>query len=402
MIDASRSERIETLVIGGGQAGLSVGYHLGRRGLPFLIVDGSERIGDAWRQRWDSLRLFTSARYDGLDGMPFPAPPHYFPTKDEMGDFLESYAEGFQLPVRSGVRVERLSRQGDHFVVSAGLHRFVADNVVVAMAGYQKPHVPSFAEELDSGIVQLHSSDYRNPAQLREGPVLLVGAGNSGSEIATELAPHHSVRMSGRHTGHLPFRPEGPVGRFLMVPFVLRVLFHRLLTVRTPLGRKARAKILGKGGPLIRVRPKDLARAGVEWVPRTAGVQDGKPVLEDGRVLDVANVVWCTGFHAGFDWIDLPIHDPLEPRHRSGIVEGQPGLYFVGLHFLHALSSAMVHGVGRDAERIVGQIERRHLAGTGERSTVDANDAHPVHPAQAMPRMNRGMIDPGAASATRA
>src|SRR5579884_417399 len=176
-------ERIQTIVIGGGQAGLSVGYHLARRGLPFVILDANERIGDSWRKRWDSLRLFTPARYDGLAGMPFPAPAFTFVTKDEMADYLEAYAARFALPVRTGVRVDRLSRHGDRFDVTAGGLRFEAENVVVAMSNYQQPRVPPFAHELDPGISQLHSSEYRNPSQLRDGSVLIVGAGNSGAEI---------------------------------------------------------------------------------------------------------------------------------------------------------------------------------------------------------------------------
>ncbi len=362
------TERVETLVIGGGQAGLSVGYHLARRGLPFLILDAGERIGDVWRERWDSLRLFTPARFNSLDGMPFPADPFYFPTKDEMADYLERYAARFELPVRTGVRVERLTREGGRFVATAGGRRFEADHVVVAMANYQRPKVPDFADQLDPGVIQLHSFEYRRPSQLQPGPVLLVGAGNSASEIARELASRHDVWMSGRDTGHIPFRIAGRAGRLGLVRLVLRGIFHRVLTVRTPIGRKARPKVLHKGGPLIRVKPKDLARAGVKRVGRTVGVEGGLPALDDGRTLDVANVVWCTGFDAGFDWIDLPIWDEHgDPRHRSGVVDDEPGLYFVGLHFLHALSSGMVHGVGRDAERVVEHLAARSAA-AGPRS----------------------------------
>lgn len=355
------TERTHTLVIGGGQAGLSVGYHLSRRGIPFLIVDAAERIGDAWRARWDSLRLFTPARYGGLDGMPFPAPAHSFPTKNEMADYLERYAERFDLPVRSGVRIDHLTRRDGRFLARSDDRVFEAANVVVAMATYQKPYVPAFASELDRSIVQLHSADYRNPEQLADGPVLLVGAGNSGSEIAMELGRSHHVWMSGRDVGQLPFRIEGLVARALGGRLVLRVLFHRVLTVRTPVGRKVRPEVLRKGGPLIRVKSKDLAARGVERVPRTTGVEGGLPVLDDGRVLQAANVIWCTGFRPGFDWIDLPVHGDGEPLHRSGVVESQPGLYFVGLHFLHALSSTMIHGVGRDAARISDLIARRSV-----------------------------------------
>jgi putative flavoprotein involved in K+ transport len=360
-------ESVETIVIGGGQAGLSVGYHLARRRRRFVILDASARIGDAWRNRWDSLRLFTPARYDGLAGMPFPAPPHSFPTKNEMGDYLEAYARRFELPVRTGVKVDRLAREGSRYVVTAGDRRFEAAHVVVAMSNYQAPRVPTFASDLAPRIVQLHSSAYRNPGQLRQGDVLLVGAGNSGSEIAMELAPSHHVWMSGRDTGHVPFRIDGLSGR-LMVPLVLRVLFHRILTVSTPMGRKVRPKVISQGGPLIRVKPKGLADAGVGRVPRVAGVRGGLPVLEDGRVLDVANVIWCTGFHPAFSWIDLPIFDEHgEPRHDRGVVSGEPGLYFVGLHFLYSFSSSMIHGVGRDAERIAGTIEARARSAAPER-----------------------------------
>ena len=359
MTSTRRTERIDTLVIGGGQAGLSVGYHLARRDLPFLILDAADRIGDSWRERWDSLRLFTPARFNGLDGMPFPAEPGYFPTKDEMADYLEAYAARFDLPVQNNARVRRLTRENGRFVVLAGDARFEADHVVVAMSNYQQPRVPDFAGGLDAGIRQLHSADYRSPNQLADGPVLLAGAGNSGADIAMDLAPRHTVLMSGPDVGHIPFRIERGLGQHLLGPFVLRVMFHRVLTVRTPLGRKVRPEKLTKGVSLVRVKPKDLARAGVERVPRTTGTKNGLPVLEDGRVLEPANVIWCTGFHAGFDWIDLPVHGEKEPLHKSGVVESQPGLYFVGLSFLHSVSSAMIHGVGRDAARIAGLVAER-------------------------------------------
>ena len=349
----------DTIVIGSGQAGLATGYYLQQQRCDFLILDANERVGDSWRNRWDSLRLFTPARFNGLAGMPFPALAHTFPTKDEMADYLEAYAAHFDLPVRTGVRVDRLSRRGSRFVITAGNLRFEADNVVVAMANFQKPRVPAFAPELDPTIVQLHSSDYRNPSQLQNGGVLIVGAGNSGSEIAMELATGHPTWMSGRDTGHVPFRIEGFAARLLLIRLVLRFLFHRVLTVATPIGRKVRPKILSQGAMLIRIKPEDLDTAGIERVPRTAGVRDGLPVLADGRVLDVANVIWSTGFHPGFSWIDLPVHGAEEPMHERGVVAGEPGLYFVGLNFLYALSSVMIHGVNRDAERIANEIAAR-------------------------------------------
>jgi putative flavoprotein involved in K+ transport len=288
--------------------------------------------------------------------MPFPAPADTFPTKDEMADYLEAYAAHFELPVRTGARVDCLSKDGDRFVVVAGEQRFEAHNVVVAMASYQKPRVPSFAQELDPGIVQLHSSEYRNPSQLRDGGVLVVGAGNSGAEIALEVARSHPTWLSGRDVGHIPFHIEGMAARLFLIRFVLRFLFHRVLTVDTPIGRKLRPKMLSMGVPLVRTKPNDLAAAGIVRVPRSVGAREGLPLLEDGRVLDVANVVWCTGYDPGFSWIDLPVHGEHEPLHRRGVVASEPGLYFVGLHFLYANSSSMIHGVERDAAHVAQAI----------------------------------------------
>jgi len=360
MPETFSNTRVNTVVIGGGQAGLSVGYHLSQQSVPFVILDANARVGDAWRRRWDSLRLFTPARASALDGLPFPALPFSFPTKDAMADYLEAYAAYFALPVRSGVRVDRLSRLGGKFLVVAGEARFEADNVVVAMGQHQRPRTPAFAADLRPDIVQLHSFEYRNAAQLRPGDVLVVGAGNSGAEIAVETITSHRTFLAGRETGHVPFRVDGLAARLVLSRLVLRVIFHRVLSLATPIGRKLRPRMLHRAAPLIRTRPKDLAEAGVGRVPKVVGVRDGLPLLEDGRVLDVANVVWCTGFDPGFSWIDLPVFGPDGlPQHEAGTATGEPGLYFVGLPFLYAFSSEMIHGVGRDAARIAGAIAER-------------------------------------------
>jgi putative flavoprotein involved in K+ transport len=365
---AAGPERFETVVVGGGQAGLSVGYQLAKRGRSFVILEANGRIGDSWRKRWDSLKLFTPARYNGLDGFPFPADGWTFPTKDEMADYLEAYAARFDLPVRTGVRVERLSRDGDRFLVETQADVFEAENVVVAMADFQRPRVPGFAEELDQDIVQIHSYEYRNPSRLRDGGVLVVGAGNSGAEISLELSRTHRTWLSGRDTGHMPFRIEGMASRLLLAPLALRFVFHRVLTVNTPIGRRARPKILSRGAPVIRVKPNELAASGVERVPRMVGVRDGLPLLEDDRTLEAANVIWCTGFHPGFSWIDLPVFGAEGPVHERGIVESEPGLYFVGLEFLYAMSSVMVQGVGRDAEFIANSISARQPVSNSART----------------------------------
>src|SRR5215218_9730935 len=317
-------EHVETLVIGGGQAGLSMGYQLSRRDLPYKIVDANPRIGDVWRNRWDSFRLFTPNRLNRLPGMRFPGFRWGFASKEEWADHLESYARTFDLQVETGVRVEKLTREGDRFIAISGERRFEADNVVVAMSSWQRPRVPDLASQLDRRIVHLHVAEYKNPRQLQEGDVLVVGAGNSGAEIAIEVARTHKVILSGPSTGAIPFRPESVVGRVLM-PIIGRIVFHRVLTIRTPIGKKVRPKMISSGEPLIRVKPKDLKAAGVERVPRVADVHDGSPQLEDGRTVEVANVVWCTGFHPGFSWIDLPVLGPQEPLHKRGVVGTDPG-----------------------------------------------------------------------------
>jgi putative flavoprotein involved in K+ transport len=358
-------EQFDVIVIGGGQAGLAVGHHLAQYGLHFLILDANQRIGDSWRRRWDSLRLFTPARYDSLPGMLFPASGHAFPTKDEMADYLEAYAAQMRLPIRTGVHVERVVPVGDGqggYAVLAGDRRYDAAQVVVASTAHHHPKAPDFASMLDPGIRQLHSSEYRNSSQLQDGRVLVVGASNSGAEIALEVSRDHQTLLSGRDTGHVPFRIDGRPAR-IVVRFLWFVWDH-VLTINTPMGRKMRPYVRSHGGPLVRIKPADLRAAGVERViARTTGVQNGKPMLEDGRVLDVANVIWCTGFRNAFDWIDsLEFGDDGYPIQDKGVVSTTQGLYFVGLPFQRAFSSMLIGGVGRDAAYVADRIAARAKA----------------------------------------
>jgi len=351
-------ERFDTVVIGGGQAGLSAAYYLKKQGRHFVVLDAYDRVGDAWRRRWDSLRLFTPARYSGLPGMRFPGRASRYPTKDDMADYLDAYAKRFALPVRNGTRIESLTREGGRFVIVASSgERFESANVIVATGAHSDPRVPALARELDPAIVQLHSSEYHNPSQLREGGVLIVGAGNSGADISLEIVKTHPTWVSGPATGHVPFDIDTWVSRNIAIRIVRFVGVH-VLTLRTPMGRKAREKALSQGTMLVRVKPKWILEAGAERVGRTVGSRGGSPVLDDGRVLEVANVIWCTGFRHDLSWIDLPIFgEDGELQHRRGVAEGVPGLCFVGLPFQFAAASDVLPGVGRDARYVV-----RHLA----------------------------------------
>jgi putative flavoprotein involved in K+ transport len=365
----AKAEHFETAIVGGGQVGLAAGYHLTRREMEHVILDAGERIGDPWRGRWPSLHLYTPAKYDELPGMRFPGRRSAFPSTNQMAHYLEAYAERFELPVRNGVHVDGLSRKGEHYEVRAGERRFQADNVVVATGVMQVPVVPEFASELAPQVTQLHSNDYRGPEQLQDGLVLVVGASHSGADIAYELAATHPVVLSGPDRGQLPFSVESRRARF-GAPVLKRLATH-VLTVDTPMGRKMKPEVRSHGAPLLRYRKADLEAVGVERVlVRVAAAQEGLPRLEDGRVLDVANVIWCTGFRPDYSWIDLPLeYEGAYPKQYRGAVEGFPGLYCLGMLFLHAFTSMLVLGAGREAKWVVEHIAARakeQPAGTRE------------------------------------
>lgn len=359
MNSTGATETVDTLVIGGGQAGLCTGYALRERSIDFVILDANKRIGDAWRNRWDSLRLFTPARMNGLPGMPFPATSNTFIGKDQIADYLEDYAERMEIPVRSGVRVEQLSKKGNLFTASTSAGKINARNVIVAMADNQDPKIPDFASDLEPDIFQIHSAKYKNSSQLKDGPTLVVGLGNSGADIAYELASSRKTIVAGKETSAIPFKLESWFGRHVGTRLVKFVMIN-VLNTSTPIGRKVRPKMLPKAAPLVRIRPKELAQAGVERVSRITGVDDGRPVTADGVAIDVENVVWCTGFKPGFEWIDLPIFDEAgKPRHHRGISDDIPGLYFLGHFFLHAVWSETIPGVQRDVRYVAKQLARQ-------------------------------------------
>ena len=356
-------EDVQTIVVGGGQAGLATSYHLKRLRLDHVILDENERVGAAWRNRWKSLRLFTPGRYDGLPGMPYPGPSESYPDKDEIADYLETYAARFELPVKKGAKVSRISTAGDRYLVATENSLFRAENVVVATGAFHHPRTPAFAESLDPNIVQIHSSDYRDPSQVAAGPVLVVGSGQSGAEIALDMAREHEVWLSGIDRGEEPGRP-GSITDRLVTPIMVFAA-TKVINVANPIGRKVRDHFLypPRGIPRAGGTRKRVLDAGIKWVGRTAGARDGRPELEDGRVLDVATVIWCTGFVPDYRWIELPIFDSYGfPVHARGVVETHPGLYFMGLLFQRTLSSALLMGMGKDAEYVATHIRDRQGA----------------------------------------
>ncbi|HEU4629572.1 MAG TPA: NAD(P)-binding domain-containing protein [Gemmatimonadaceae bacterium] len=358
-----RVERYDTVVIGGGQAGLAVGQQLAARDLDVVILDAERRVGDTWRRRWDSLRLFTPAAYSGLPGMPFPAPPAHLPDKDEVADYLERYAERFDLPVRGATRVESLAWDGERYVVGAGRARFEADHVIVATGPFQRPRIPAVAAQLAPEIRQLHSSEYRSPFALPDGPALVVGAGNSGAQIALELARFRKVWLAGPDTGHLPRRLLGRDLFDWIWPMLTRA------TADTRLGRRLRARTARRADALIGIPEREIAGAGIVRVGRVTEVRGGLPVCPGGpgkardcrgEVLQPRVVVWCTGFVPDYSWISLPVLDDRgQPRHRRGVAMDAPGLFFLGLRFQHRMTSSLLGGVGADAAFIAEQVARR-------------------------------------------
>ena len=358
-------ETIDTVVVGAGQAGLATARELLARGRDCIVLERNGAVGDGWRQQYDSLRLYTPARHDALPGLRVPGDPRAFPGKDDVAGYLADYARHFELPVRLGVRVEqvRASADGDGFVVSTDDGVIECRNVVVATGTFGRaPHVPPFATDLDPAILQLHSSEYRRVSQLRDGPVLVVGASHSGCDIAHELAQQRPTTLAGRDCGQLGVRWDSPAVHALF-PLLLFAWRH-VLTRRTPMGRRAMAGIRHHGGPMLRVKREDLAAAGVDRrTERVTGVVDGRPALADGTVLDVANVVWATGFEQRFDWLDLPVvGDDGWPREYRGVAQDVPGLYFCGLSFQYSFSSMVLPGVGRDAAYVARHLDRNRAA----------------------------------------
>jgi putative flavoprotein involved in K+ transport len=349
-ISNKEGRTFDVVVIGASQAGLAVGYHLAKRGLRFVILDAGPEIGHTWRSRWNSLRLFTPAQYSGLPGMAFPAPDDTYASKDDVAAYLESYATAFDLPVELNTKVKALSRRDGAYVIATTDGEFTADNVVVATGPFQTPFVPPIAGDLDESIVQVHSADYRSPDQLPDGHVLVVGGGNSGFQIAEELAATRKVDLAvGKR---MPSLPQRLLGRDLFW-WLMRIGFMGINT-ESRLGRK-----LSKRDVLIGSSPRGLRRVGVTKRKRLTTAAGRRAVFDDETELDVDAIVWATGYRSDFSWIDLPaIKEGSRILHRRGVTDA-PGLFFIGLTWQHTRGSGLIGFVKDDAAFIADRIDER-------------------------------------------
>ncbi|HKI22791.1 MAG TPA: NAD(P)/FAD-dependent oxidoreductase [Gaiellaceae bacterium] len=361
----------DVVVIGAGQAGLAIGYFL-KQGRKFVILEAADAIGSAWRDRWESLRLFTPRRYSGLPGLPFPGDPEGYPDRDEVIAYLERYAETFELPVELKSAVRTLTRENGQFVLEVDGRRIIAEQIVVATGPFQKPFIPEMASRLEADVLQAHSTGYRKPTDLAEGTVLVVGGGNTGFQIAEELSSTRRVVLA-VGSRQMPL-PQRLLGRDLFWWLTKTRLFST--AVESRLGQKLRTR-----ETLIGSSPRKLRRSyGVELKPRVVDAEGRIVRFEDGSELDVDAVIWATGYRPDYSWIDLPVFDPDgRLRHRRGVTE-VPGVYFLGLTWQHTRGSALIGWVKDDAEFVAEQIaafqdEPRRLAAAREPVDDDPMEA---------------------------
>ena len=356
--DNPKDPEFDVLVVGGGQAGLAMGWHLAELGLRFLVLEAGAEVGDVWRSRWDSLTLFTPAQYDSLPGIPFPGHSDTYPTKDQVADYLLAYAANFELPVKLNSQAVGLDRVEDGFEVTTRENETLrAQQVVVATGPFQVPFVPPPAQGLDSSVTQIHTSAYRDPASLPDGPVLVVGGGNSGLQIAEELVASRSVDVSiGASPPMLPQRLLGKDLFWWLTRFGLQAK-----PADSRLGRRMQAR----GDFVIGTSRRKLRRAGVRFRPRLAEAAGRTVRFADGNALDAGVVIWATGFRSDYSWIDVPgVVTDGHVAHRRGVTD-VPGLYFLGLSWQHTRGSALLGFVKDDAAYLADQITTRGRASVG-------------------------------------
>ncbi|RAU82520.1 flavin-containing monooxygenase [Pontibacter arcticus] len=348
------TEVYDVLVIGGGQAGLAMGYHLQKANLNFVILDAGNALGESWRKRYESLRLFTPSRYNGLAGLPFPGTKDRFPGKNEVADYLQEYARHFNLPVLLQQRAEEVyneAGQPDIFTVRTTANLFYARQVVVCTGAFHQPKIPAFADRINPAVQQLHTSQYQTPAQLQPGKVAVVGGGNSGVQVAEELV------QAGREV-YFSFR--GKLKSQANTPFSMQLLFAS--------GLMHAGKYSWVGSAVYR-RPEAImstnlkrlfSQPNIKQVGAALQVVSGGLVCEKEALTDVAAIIWATGFKSDFSWIKLPVVDMMgTPVHQRGITK-VPGLYFLGLPWLHSRSSGLLGGVSRDAAFLASAIKKQH------------------------------------------
>jgi putative flavoprotein involved in K+ transport len=344
----SGREHREVVVIGGGQAGLAIGYFLAQQGRRFVILEAAAEPATAWRTRWDSIRLFTPVRYNSLPGLAFPGKLDSYPGRDDVVTYLTDYAQHFELPVELNSRVQSVrTREAGGFLVELASRAYEADQVVVATGPFQVPFTPAIAADLSSDVVQMHSSEYRSPADLPAGPVLVVGGGNTGYQIAAELVRSREVHLSvGARQTPLPQRI---LGRDLFRYLEATGLMRKTVTSRLGQRMKDRETLIGSS-------PRAARKQGIRMRPRATGARGGHVTFADGSELAVDAVVWATGYRLDHSLVDLPIFDYRgQLRHRRGVTD-VPGLYFLGLPWQHTRGSALLGWVQDDAQHIAQRI----------------------------------------------
>lgn len=344
---------IDVLIIGASQAGLAAAYHLQQNQVPFMILGREARIGDVWRSRYDSLVLFTPRGYSSLPGLSFKGNPSGYAAKDEVADYLERYAKHFGFPVHLNTEVYTLAKDSDYFKAITNSGEFFAKNVIIATGPFQKPNIPNFAAALSENIYHVHTSQYLNPTELRDGPVLIVGAGNSGAQIAVELSKDREVYLS-----------VGNKMKFLPLEIIGKNIFwwlDKLGVLGASINSKLGQFISRQGDPIFGLELKALIQSGkVKIRPRTESISTDTFTFGDGSKVQVQNVIWATGFLPDFSWIQIPniLSDRSKPIHNRG-VSSVEGLYFLGLPWQYRRGSALLCGVGQDAHFIVDQIQKR-------------------------------------------